>query len=205
MSASSRGIGKGPSKILPVDTLSGRVEELLEPTPEGVPSEFGNNCPSTSWDIWPQTELREPMTENLTSIKVEQDSLNVQDSLPSVLWATQSSSVVHQSLTKNVPIEMESQVIRNPILINGHNNETPIQDNITEQLRPQRNRNWRQRRKPKSSLDDQLLQSKIDLIQMLKKQAEEEAKQKKLLFMEQLKQEKIKTQLLQLELQRNNM
>lgn len=60
---------------------------------------------------------------------------------------------------------------------------------------------WLQRRRPKASLHDKLLESKLELAELMKKNAESEAKIKFLILEEQLKQEKIKTEKLQLQLQ----
>lgn len=61
--------------------------------------------------------------------------------------------------------------------------------------------NWLSRRRPKSSLQDKVLQSKLELVDILKKNAESEASLKEKILEEQLKQEKIKTQLLEIQLE----
>ncbi|XP_047543372.1 uncharacterized protein LOC125075705 [Vanessa atalanta] len=60
---------------------------------------------------------------------------------------------------------------------------------------------WLHRRRPKTSLQDKVLQSKLELIETMKRNTQTEAALKELILQEQLKQEKLKTEKLQLEVE----
>ncbi|XP_063828327.1 uncharacterized protein LOC135077687 [Ostrinia nubilalis] len=190
--------GGGRPNLPPTEPFLGQVEVLLGPTLSGLENPFDSDAQYSE----------QVLSEN--EIEVPQNELIV---IPSIPLESDECSKVVQEIECTGPLEISEQredecsnavpECKDVKMWNGWS-PAALKSKVSDPLvlKKKKSPSWLQRRRPKASIQDKLLQSKLELVEIMKKNNELDLKHKLLLHEEQLKQEKIRTAILELQLKK---
>ncbi|CAK1602660.1 unnamed protein product [Parnassius mnemosyne] len=194
--------GGGKPNHPPPGPFQEQVEILLGPTLDGLHNEFDSDGQFQEDSVTPSNKVME-VAEVLPT-------LVLLDAVPgcSTVIDQAGSSGLNSSLAESEGLNKEAIDGRSRWEVQDKDNiwhgwspaalKTKMSDALITKKKG--SPTWLHRRRPRASMADNLLASKLELVEILKKNVEIEAEKKNLLLDEQLKQERLKTELLELQL-----
>ncbi|XP_046976445.1 uncharacterized protein LOC124542549 [Vanessa cardui] len=197
--------GGGRSDIPPPGPLQGQVEVLLGPTLDGLENPYDSDVQFIDQGLTGPKTLKEMITKS--------DVIVTDSQIQTILDvnAATSSQTSQDSTQEDKGCTLQTNEIKDDNILTEDNVEknnwsswTPkvLKTKMSNILSANKENNpstWLHRRRPKTSLQDKVLQSKLELIETMKRRTQTDAALKELILQEQLKQEKLKTEKLQLE------